>query len=335
MNLLAERMGLTVLYHSISADGKSFGRVIFEDAECELYDADSEQIIKKKLSRNTIILDTHATSFFSLGSEKITLAHEIVHLHLHKSAFLFAKIIEKDLSQLECRNGGLISADDDPMKWFEIHANGIAPCIAMPKENFIAKYKEYEDIYVASKGSYIEAIESIIKALSDFFGVTRYSVKKRLLDLGIQTIIDFSADNQVLLKDPKFAEKVRQQNDAENEIKRKIAGLDLAGTLNILKEVFGWKNLAMSLDIEKDQKTIERYLGGKVKNPTIGVVIAMCLAMKLTPDLTCEVLKNAGFSIQSNSVRDKALRTIITSCRGKTIQEVNEILIGLGEEPLT
>lgn len=70
MNLLAERMGLTVLYHSISADGKSFGRVIFEDAECELYDADSEQIIKKKLSRNTIILDTHATSFFHWDQKK-------------------------------------------------------------------------------------------------------------------------------------------------------------------------------------------------------------------------------------------------------------------------
>jgi len=459
MEKLAERMGANVVKHPISVDGKSFGRVVFDETVCELFNKDKGTTTKYKVSENTIIIDTNTTNLFSLGSENITLAHELVHFYLHKNAFRFAKIIDKDLSQLECRSISSVCEEDDPMRWFEIQANGIAPCLAMPKKLLLAKYKELECVYAADKGNYIDAIEDIITELADYFNVTRYSVKKRLLDLGVESvqgvynyadghyvrpylfkegaldhdetytisfadftslldngnclayfykgdfvfvenhlclnsekyvekdksgkdilthyarthideccvkfkckssnevvtqakfstfcylcrdiaedikvIIDLSPNTQTLLKDKTLTAKMKNQNDAENIVKKRIAGSNLSETLNVLKKIFKWTNLSMALDIGMDEKTIERYVRGEIKTPNRGVIIAMCLAMGLTPELTWVVLKNAGFTIETSTYEDKVLRSVIISCRDKSIEEINEFLIGAGVKSLT
>lgn len=184
IELIAKRMGANLKFHEISKDKMTFGQVFFEETIHPIYSTSDDEFHKYKVPANTIIIDRDATSIFSLGSEKITIAHELVHFYFHKKAFHFAKLLNKNFNLLECKSGGLVQSDDDPMKWFEIHANGIAPYIMLPKNKLIRRFKELEDFWTRECNSYLDAIEHIIIELAQDFKVTQQAVKKRLIDLG-------------------------------------------------------------------------------------------------------------------------------------------------------
>lgn len=187
IELIAKRMGANLKFHEISKDKMTFGQVFFEDTVYPIYESSADTFHNYRIPKNTIIIDKNATSIFSLGSEKITIAHELVHFYFHRKAFHFAKILNNDFKLLECKSGGFIETDDDPMKWFEIHANGIAPYIMLPKNKVIRRFKELENYWTRECYSYLEAIENIIIELARDFKVTQQAVKKRLIDLGFDS----------------------------------------------------------------------------------------------------------------------------------------------------
>lgn len=57
---LARNMGLNVINASITKDRSIFGQIFFSDTEVNLYDSTSGKIVKRKVSKNSIIVDDEA-----------------------------------------------------------------------------------------------------------------------------------------------------------------------------------------------------------------------------------------------------------------------------------
>lgn len=184
---LAKRMGLKLVNHKITKDSSVFGQIYFSDCVQELYDKDIDAMKRYKVSANTIIYDVDAIYLYSIGSKMLTIAHECVHYYLHKKAFLFAKLFDKSLNIIQCEtNGGMkVGKETNATTWMEKQANAIAPYILMPTKTFTKKVKEVITKYQCySDEDVVNNIEMIIQELADFYGVTIYSVRNRMIDIG-------------------------------------------------------------------------------------------------------------------------------------------------------
>lgn len=184
---LAKRMGLKIYDKKITIDGSIFGQIFFKESIVELYSKKKETMKKYKVPADTIIVDTEVSYLYSFGSRSMTIAHECIHYALHKKAFEFAQMMDKDLKFIQCEvNGGLKGGDSESSTyWMELQANAIAPHILMPYKTFKAKieelykgYKHFVDFDI------LTYIEGIIKELAEYFGVTIYAARKRMIDVG-------------------------------------------------------------------------------------------------------------------------------------------------------
>ena len=186
--LLAERMGISVAERPITADGSIFGQAYFKDVEAELYDRKTKEVRKVQVPKDTLIVDSDANALFSFGCQKFTVAHELVHFYLHRKAFNFAQILNNELSHIQCQVDGGLRGESRGAKnnWMEIHANGIAPCILMPKHLVIQQVGVLEKYYQRQGQSAIEYAEAIIQDIARIFDVSVYSARKRLLELGYE-----------------------------------------------------------------------------------------------------------------------------------------------------
>lgn len=183
---LAKRMNLQVIKRSIKEDRGVFGQIFFKDTEVDLYNRENRQLERITVPKNTIIVDNETTALFSFGSENLTITHECVHSYLHKKAFYFAQMLNKELSHIQCQtNGGLVGVESESnINWMEIQANGIAPYILMPRKTFLEQYEIYEKMGALINRSKDEYIEDVIRRLAEFFNVSVYAARKRLIDLG-------------------------------------------------------------------------------------------------------------------------------------------------------
>lgn len=187
--VLAERLGLLVEKHNLSSDNSIFGQIYFKTTKTKIFDNNVEEEIEAK--ENTIFYDEHAAFLFSVGSKNLTIAHEIVHAFLHREAFFFSNMYNKDFSYISCESSGGIRGNvSEKTAWMEAQANGIAPYLLMPEKTFLAKAKELFDLYKQVR-DYSDRgyISKIIDDLADFFHVTRYAAKKRLAECGYSIAI--------------------------------------------------------------------------------------------------------------------------------------------------
>ena len=187
---LAKRMNLQFIKRAIKKDRSVFGQIFFKDTEVDLYNREKQQLEKLTVHKNTIIVDDETTALFSFGSENLTIAHECVHFYLHKKAFYFAQMLDKQLSHIQCKTkGGIVGVQaESKNNWMEIQANGIAPYILMPKNTFLEQYHKYEKMGSLIYRSKEEYIEDVIRKLSEFFKVSVYAARKRLIDLGVNEV---------------------------------------------------------------------------------------------------------------------------------------------------
>lgn len=189
---LAKRMGLKVINHSITEDGSLFGQIFFKDTKVKLYDRKTKSMKKYRVAANTIIVDKKVSYLYSFGSRNMTVAHECIHYELHKKAFYFAQMFDDDLKYIQCQVKGRLENSDTQSStyWMELQANAIAPYILMPDKTFKAKVEElYKSYGYFQERDSIDFIQSIIRELAEFFGVTVYAARKRMIDLGYEVAI--------------------------------------------------------------------------------------------------------------------------------------------------
>ena len=68
----------------------------------------------------------------------------------------------------------------------------------------------------------------------------------------------------------------------------------------------------------------------KTDPPRMSTLISVCVGYDVNLGLAEEMLHSLGCSFNNRKVRDNAYRLLLTKCRGKDIEECNEILKELG-----
>lgn len=92
------------------------------------------------------------------------------------------------------------------------------------------------------------------------------------------------------------------------------------------------EELAEKIDVSP--KTIQRLRNGENENPNTKTVVAMCIAMKLPPDLSMHLIETSGHRFKITE-EDLVYKFLIRSCYTTPLEECNQYLINEGFEPLT
>ncbi len=189
--LLASKMGLTIVNTCITKDRSIFGQIFFADAEVELFNTEKKEYEKKIIKKNTMLVDDKVAYLRSFGSRNLTIAHECVHSYYHRKTFLFAQMINNDIHYIQCRVNGAMRSNEfiTTTDWMEIQANALAPCLLMPKESFVLYANKLFDDYSTrgTVGTY--TINEIVDELARTYQVTLYAARKRLIDLGFELAV--------------------------------------------------------------------------------------------------------------------------------------------------
>lgn len=185
--ILIKNMNLNLKITKLSNDDSVFGQIYFKDGETNLYDSDAP--ILTHIKRGTILIDRDICFLRNFGSQNNTMVHECVHWHFHKKAFELERILNGDLSKIECRTSGNMkdfkNRNISSMEW---QANALAPKILMPKNTFKQKAFELIKYFKKIKGTdeTVDIIEPVINELATFFIVSKLSAKIRLLEVGYE-----------------------------------------------------------------------------------------------------------------------------------------------------
>lgn len=190
LDIIAENMGIRIAKYPITKDKSIFGQAYFTDVKTKLYHKERDKLVNVNVPKNTLLYDAEANSLFSLGCQSFTIAHELIHFYLHRKAFSFAQLFNQSLSHIQCHvNGNLLGvAYESRNNWMEIQANGIAPCLLMPKSVVAKRVGELEKYYKEKGISLLEYSEKIVKVIAKEFDVSIYTAKKRLYDLGYKFV---------------------------------------------------------------------------------------------------------------------------------------------------
>lgn len=147
------------------------------------------KIIVRNARRGTIYLDPRIDYDLSVGTKRITLAHECFHWYRHQPYYALMRMIGAD-DNLGCAIQCQIaenSVDSDKWKavdWMEWQAKGIAPKILMPAKTFKVKVDEILSKFGGSENAAATDYDTVIDELSTFYDVSRQTAKIRLVELG-------------------------------------------------------------------------------------------------------------------------------------------------------
>lgn len=185
--------GLTVQTAALSRDLDIFGCCLLLDGYVDIYDPETDEYTPQFYPANTLLFDPQSEWAYGEGSKRNTLIHEFLHWEKDKAYFRILSLknqkAKEQLYPIMCRQS---RTDFEPsrgkrtkqneVQWLEWQAHKLAPRLLMPKEMFRRKAHEYLDAGQTS-------CDELIKQLSDFFIVSRASVKLRLLEVGLESRI--------------------------------------------------------------------------------------------------------------------------------------------------
>lgn len=213
---LTMNMGLNVIVKNITKDFSVFGQIYFHDCETELYDEDSDEMVKNNVDARTIFVDPKAYFLRNLGAVNNTIVHECVHWDKHRKAFELEKLYNSSASKIKCQVvGGIKDNNRDATDWMEWQANALAPRIQMPISTFKTKAFEFIKQYKAEMGTseLIDVMEPVIDALASFFCVSRLAAKIRMIDAGYEEAIGtFTYIDGHYVKPHRFKKGALQRN---------------------------------------------------------------------------------------------------------------------------
>lgn len=151
----------------------------------------------------------------------------------------------------------------------------------------------------------------------------------------INFTIEISDNNSDLLNSPDLPSRYADHRETMAEIKKDIAFKTLSEILNYFVKNLKLDVNGLAIDTGLDERTIRRYLSGENKVPEKRTVIAICMVMKLPPEIIEIVLKQSHIALASGDKDDDALFSAITLLSGKSIIRINKYLLQIGAEPLT
>ncbi len=208
---MLKKAGLVVEQVALSKDLDIFGCCIFLDGNVNIYDTGKDEYIQKPYRAGTILVDPGSAWAYGEGSRRNTLIHEMLHWEKDKRYFEILALRNQNsqnpLLPIMCRQS---RTDYEPargkrtkqneLQWLEWQAHKLAPRVLMPKEMFKKKAAEFLD-------SGLQSCDELVHQLSEFFEVSRFSVKLRLWEVELTDRISAMSDYGDVF------EEVNRQND--------------------------------------------------------------------------------------------------------------------------
>lgn len=173
-----EKMGMKVVEDNLSHDSSILGKTHFKSGNTLVYDRACQEYKEIFVSENTVLYESPRTA---KGNSNLTLAHEAYHIFDHKPHIIIKEYLSKETDYKTFERDFSCST-----KWLEQQAQVIPPRILMPKNPFLIKALEYIQELTISHTSigFLEILRKTIEKLSDFFSVSKQSVRIRLIELG-------------------------------------------------------------------------------------------------------------------------------------------------------
>jgi len=106
---------------------------------------------------------------------------------------------------------------------------------------------------------------------------------------------------------------------------------DFKGTMEALKKWRNATNDMLAAEVGCDEKTIRRIINGET-DTTIHNVVAICMALKLPPQLTLDAIDKSSEKLMLVKPEHWKLYTLLTTAYGKSMSEVRKIAAKLNIE---
>lgn len=182
-----ERLGLVIEEGTLSRDGSIFGEMVFKDSRVTFFENDQEK--ERVVTGRTILVDPQVRGLRNQGSFNNTIIHECVHWLLHRTHNEYKSLLGSKDTKISSRLNRLAIKEGDewsPYDWMEWQANGIAARILMPRKttNMMVKELFLKYSFVFDEDERISMFEQVIDDLAQFFQVSRWAVKIRMMQLG-------------------------------------------------------------------------------------------------------------------------------------------------------
>lgn len=182
---------LGIDYYVADLPENCFGRMYFKTSTATVYlkypyfgevKADN-----KEINPGTILINRQRYFLGNDGTQRLTIAHEIIHWYLHQKYFKLLALLDDDSDMMSCEVEP--NHYDEAMTlaqkahWFaEWQANALAIRIAMPQELMVRAFNEARE--AANPYHYTgELVEDIIGRVAQLFDVPKYAVKQRARQL--------------------------------------------------------------------------------------------------------------------------------------------------------
>lgn len=209
VDTILQEAGLTVKEVSLSRNLDIFGCCLLLDGEVEVYDHQNGVSHKVVYPAGTVLIDPDSEALYGEGAKRNTLIHEALHWEKDKIYFeilgIKNAVASEKLYPIMCRQSETFfeppegkKTKENEVKWLEWQAHRLAPRVLMPYDSFKNKALEFIDNYQSQNNDLIPSCDTLIEDLSEFFIVSRVSVKYRLIEVGLRGRISEFEDYEVV-----------------------------------------------------------------------------------------------------------------------------------------
>lgn len=174
------------------------GRMYFKKAKAVTYHISpfkphSDPVrIEMEINPGTILISHQRYFLGNEGTHLLTIAHEIIHWHLHQKYFKLLELLDSENSMMSCDIEPCVYDDNmtpaQKAHWFaEWQANALAIRIVMPRELAKKALQESWDM-LPPNTPLVYAVEETLKKVAKLFGVSEFVAKQRARQLGFDFV---------------------------------------------------------------------------------------------------------------------------------------------------
>ena len=186
---IVQSMGMKLFYAPLEEG--IFGKTYFGSEKVKVYtNILQKEIVEIITEPGTMLINPDVYFMYNIGTANNTIIHECVHWDRHRRPFELQKLLTGECNHISCEIVEVydgIPQDAPALKWMEWQANQLAPRILLPAEMTKKVYNNaLKDIYTSNpRKRFAEIMEEAIGYVAQYFQVSLFAAKLRLIDLGV------------------------------------------------------------------------------------------------------------------------------------------------------
>lgn len=179
VDLLAERMGLSVREYDLPADSRILGTVFFDKNMVDVIDETGSHA-KVQFREGDILINKSLCG--KMNQRESTIIHECCHAMLDRFFFGLQRIAGEDFNCRAAREVGARTQRNTPIDWMELQASKLPAHIMMPKVTAERVIAQEIQAYGGERSARV--MNKVVMKLAQVFKVSKSMAKIRMIELG-------------------------------------------------------------------------------------------------------------------------------------------------------